>query len=90
MLESSLGRARRPRLIELVATYSCRLHEADPAANIDRARRAYCAQPVPLCLAKRTADRLLPALCYHPASLEIRGENNAQHIAVHAARLRHT
>ncbi len=50
--------SRRTRLVELVATYVCKLHEADLAANVDCARRDYPAQASTLCLARRMADRL--------------------------------
>jgi hypothetical protein len=56
--------SRRTRLVELVATYVCKLHEAGLAANVDGARRDFPAQlscaASTLCLARRIADRLPP------------------------------
>jgi hypothetical protein len=52
--------SRRTRLVELVATHVCKLHEGGLAANVDGARRDFPAQHSTLCLARRIADRLPP------------------------------
>jgi hypothetical protein len=48
----------RTRLVELVTTYVCKVHEGELAANLDCARRGFPAQTFPLCLAGRIADRI--------------------------------
>ena len=50
----------RTRLVALVTTYLCTLHEGELAAYLDCARRGFPAQTFALCLARQIVNQLPP------------------------------